>query len=63
MILTGALPVFCDATLTPREWQNKRSCLFPLPQIPEHAQKVVLQAKSGEIQSKMKQKDKKYQKQ
>lgn len=41
---------------------DKLSYLFPLPQIPEHAQEVALEAKIGERKSRMKEKEK-YQKQ
>lgn len=42
---------------------DKLLCLFPLPQIPEQVQEVPLQAKIEEGKSRMKEKEKKYQKQ
>lgn len=37
---------------------DKLLCLFPLLQIPEHAQKVVLQANIGERKSRMEEREK-----
>lgn len=53
----GGLPVFLTCNINIQIVADKLCCLFPLPQIPEHVQEVLLQAKTGERKSRMKEKE------